>query len=136
GEVMPPSAIAILDRLASLSFLCAIDGEGYPRIVPVIQARSSGRSRIVFTPGPWRNELLALPDGARAAVLTMNLGMESFLSRGSLRRPSGRNGDGRNGDGRNVDGLLGIDLDWLYNSAPPVHGQVYPPLPLAAKVLP
>ena len=126
GDVMPPSAIAILDRLASLSFLCAIDAEGYPRVVPVIQARSAGRSRIVFTPGPWRDELLALPEGARTAILTMNLGMESFLSRGSLRRLDGL---------RPGRGLLGVDLDWLYNSAPPIHGQVYPPLPLTAKVL-
>jgi len=28
--------------------------------------------------------------------------------------------------------LAAIDIDWVYNSMPPVMGQVYPPLPLQA----
>jgi len=122
GErIMPPPALRILDSLASLNFACFLDGAGYPRIVPVIQARSAGPSRIVFSPGPWRDEILAIPAGTRVALLSMNLGMESFMARGRLNGVGG--------------GLLGMDLDYLYNSAPPCHGQVYPPKPLEAAVI-
>jgi hypothetical protein len=113
-SVLPPFALGILDALASLNFLSFVDAEGFPRIVPVIQARSAGPSRIVFTPGPWGSELRAIPAGARVALFSINLGMESFLARGSFSAAIG-------------GGLRGIDLDFLYNSAPPCHGQVYPP---------
>ena len=23
-----------------------------------------------------------------------------------------------------------VDIDWVYNSMPPAHGQIYPPVPL------
>jgi hypothetical protein len=120
GEAgLPPFALGILDAMASLNFLAFVDAEGFPRLVPVIQARSAGRSRIVFSPGPWAAELRSVPDGCRASLFSMNLGMESFLARGDFSASAG-------------GGLSGIDLDYLYNSAPPCHGQVYPRPPLEA----
>lgn len=118
-DILPPFALGILDKLASLNFLAYVDGEGFPRVAPVIQARSAGKSRIVFSPGPYGRELRALSEGTRAALLSMNLGMESFLTRGRLTREA-------------RGGLLALDLDYLYNSAPPCHGQVYPPVMLEA----
>jgi hypothetical protein len=115
--VLVPAAQAILDRFGSLNFLAYVDADGFPRLVPVLQARSAGPSRIVFTPGPYRRELRAIPEGTATAVFTMNLEMECFLARGKFGKIKG-------------SGLLGIDLDFLYNSAPPCHGQVYPPKPL------
>ena len=115
--VLSAPARAILDRLASLNFLAYVDAGGFPRLVPVLQARSAGPSRIVFTPGPYRRELLALAEGTPTALFSMNLAMESFLARGAFGRVKGR-------------GLLKLDLDFLYNSAPPCHGQVYPSRPL------
>jgi hypothetical protein len=117
AAILPPSALGILDAMASLNFLSFVDDEGFPRIVPVLQARSAGASRVAFAPGPWGPELRAMRPGSRAALFSMNLGMESFLARGDYSGPIG-------------GGLLGIDLDFLYDSAPPLHGQVYPPLPL------
>lgn len=117
--VLPPPALAILDKLDSLNFLSYVDAEGWPRLVPVLQARSAGPSRIVFTPGPYGDELKAMPAGGRAALFSMNLSMESFLCRGRF-------------DGPGRDGLFSLDLDYLYNSAPPCHGQVYPPRSLEA----
>jgi len=116
--VLPPFARRVIDKLDSLSFLSWISSDGFPRIVPVLQARSAGVSRIVFTPGPWRDELRAAPRGARAAVFAMNLAMESFMARGTLTRFGAH--------------LMGVDLDYLYNSAPPSHGQVWPPVKLEA----
>jgi hypothetical protein len=121
GEpVLAPAARSILDRLASLNFLAYVEADGFPRLVPVLQARSSGPSRIVFTPGPYRVALRAIPEGVPAAVFSMNLEMECFLARGRFGKPKGT-------------GLYGIDLDFLYNSAPPCHGQVYPPKPLETR---
>lgn len=117
--VLPPPALAILDKLDSLNFLSFVDAEGWPRLVPVLQARSAGPSRIVFTPGPFGDELRAIREGGRAALFSMNLSMESFLARGRF-----------SGPGR--DGLFSLDLDYLYNSAPPCHGQVFPPRSLEA----
>jgi hypothetical protein len=124
--ILPPFLRSILDSLSSLNFLAFVDGEGFPRIVPVIQARSAGPSRIVFTPGPWGAEIAAVPEGGRAALYSMNLGMESFLARGSFSARMGR-------DLAGIDtGLAGIDIDYLYDSAPPCHGQVWPPKSLEA----
>lgn len=118
--VLPPFAVSILDALASLNFLAFVDADGFPRIVPVLQARSAGTSRIVFTPGPWGAELAAMPQGAAAAVFSMNLGMEGFFARGQFLGCVKR-------------GLLGVDLDYLYNAMPSLHGQVWPARPLEAR---
>ncbi len=117
--VLPPFARGIIDALASLNFLAWVEPGGFPRLVPVIQARSAGASRIVFTPGPWAEEIRAIPEGSKAAIFSMNLDMESFMARGDFTALRGK-------------ALYGIDLDFLYNSAPPCHGQVYPPRPLEA----
>jgi hypothetical protein len=118
-DVLPPFARSILDKFDSLNFLSYVDAEGFPRIIPAIQARSAGNSRIVFTPSAYREELSLIPEAARTAVFSMNLGMESFMARGRFTRVA-------------CPGLLAVDLDYLYNSAPPCHGQVYPPLKLEA----
>jgi len=119
--VLPEFLRPILDAMDSLNFLASLDDEGFPRLVPVLQARSAGPSRIVFTPGPWGAELASIKDGAEVALFSMNLEMESFLARGVFSRRIRR-------------GLSGIDLDFLYDSAPPCHGQVWPPRPLGALV--
>ncbi|HUX42203.1 MAG TPA: hypothetical protein VMV83_13635 [Rectinemataceae bacterium] len=129
--VLPTFLLPILDALDSLNFLCFVDAEGFPRIVPVLQARSAGSSRIVFTPGPWGAELAALREGASVALFSMNLKMESFLARGVY---SPQMGGGSASKGLAGKGLAGIDLDFLYDSAPPLHGQVWPPRPLEALV--
>jgi hypothetical protein len=52
----------------------------------------------------------------------MTLDMGDVLVRGSW------TGFRRHG----VAKLAAIDIDWVYNSMPPLMGQVYPPLPLEA----
>lgn len=119
--VLPSFLLPILDALDSLNFLCFVDAEGFPRLVPMLQARSAGPSRIVFSPGPWGSELSAVAEGSKVALFSMNLKMESFLARGVYSSRMGAR-------------LSGIDLDFLYDSAPPLHGQVWPPRPLEALV--
>lgn len=119
ARVLSPQAIAILDKLDSLNFLAYVDKEGWPRLVPALQARSAGPSRIVLSPGPYGKEIRSIPSGSRVALFSMNLSMESFLARGGFSGPG-------------KAGLFSLDLDYLYNSAPPCHGQVYPPKALEA----
>ena len=119
--VLPPLARAILDSASTLTFLAHVDADGHPRLVPVVQARSAGPSRVVFTAGPWGREVRAIPAGTRTAVFSMNLAMESFLGRGRFGALRGRS-------------LFAVDLDFLYDSAPPAHGQVYPPVPLQPRL--
>lgn len=80
-----------------------------------MQARSAGPGRLVFSPGPYARDIEAIPDKARAAVFAMNLSMESVLVRGAYRAP-----------GKAARGLAVLDLDWVYNSMPSAHGQVFP----------
>ena len=120
-QALSPYARSIVDGLASLSFLSCIGPAGYPLLVPVVQARTAGPALIAFSPGPFGRELAALPDGSRASIFSMNLGMESVLSFGRYEAPGRRSGP-----------LASVAIDRVYNSMPTAHGQVYPPLPLAA----
>jgi hypothetical protein len=120
--VLTPFSRGILDKLDSLTFLSWVGKEGFPTIVPVLQARSSGSGRIVFSASAWKEELLAAPDGARAAIFSMNLGMESVLVAGKL-------GAVRR---RGLARLGLVDLDFAYNSMPPCHGPIFPMAPYSA----
>ncbi len=118
-SILSPFVRGIIDALGSLNFLSWIAADGFPMIAPVVQARSAGASRIAFTRGPWRADIEAIPEGAMVGVFSMNLGMESFFARGRMTHRVG-------------GGIVAVDLDYLYNSAPPCHGQVYPPVAIGA----
>jgi len=111
----------IIDALASLNFLAYVDGSGFPRLIPVLQARTAGPGRLVFSPGPFRAEVAAVPDGVRVSLFSMNLSMESVLCFGGYAAP-----------GRGRGPLARIDIDRVYNSMPTCHGQVFPARPIAA----
>lgn len=117
---LSPYGRSIVDGLASLSFLSYLGPAGYPLLVPVVQARTAGPGLIAFSPGPFRRELAAVPDRSRVSLFSMNLGMESVLCFGRYEAP------------RRLDPLASVAIDRVYNSMPTAHGQVYPPLPLAA----
>ena len=54
------------------------------------------------------------------AVFGLTMKMEDVLIRGSFR-----------GFDRKLGIRLGtVDIEWVYNSMPPVHGQIYPETPL------
>ncbi|MDD5414829.1 MAG: hypothetical protein PHH96_08400, partial [Smithellaceae bacterium] len=70
------------------------------------------------------HELNGLQPGKTMAVFGMTMQMEDVLVRGTF-----------NGYTRYRGVKLGtLDIDWVYNSMPPTHGQIYPPLPLKAVV--
>ncbi len=115
---------ALFNRLDSLSFLSYIDRDGFPVIIPVIQCQASDSSRLAFHPGAFSSEPSGLEPGMTVAVFGLTMQMEDVLVRGVF-----------NGYDRYRGIKLGtLDVDWIYNSMPPNHGQIYPPVPLEAVV--
>jgi len=109
---------AFYNKLDNLKFLAYVDADGYPWIIPVIQAQSDGSSRLLFSTGVYGEELTAIPAGAQVAVLGMALTMEDVLVRGVYSGISRRAGVR----------CAGVEVEWVYNPMPPVSGQIYPPV--------
>jgi hypothetical protein len=107
----------VMSAMGNLKFAAYVAPDGYPRVVPVLQAQAGSRDRILFSPLAYGDELEAIPAGACLAVFGVTLKMEDVLMRGTyagIRRICGiRCGQ--------------LEVDWVYNSMPPVPGQVYPP---------
>jgi hypothetical protein len=111
---------AFLDKIDNLKFLCYVDADGYPVLIPAIQTQSLDAQHVLFSPSVYTGELAALQAGAPLAVFSMALTMEDVLLRGTylgIRRIGGIR-----------TGL--VQVNWVYNPMPPVPGQVYPPLEL------
>jgi uncharacterized pyridoxamine 5'-phosphate oxidase family protein len=115
-EILKPWAEKLLGGLGTLKFISHIREDGYPAIVPVVPCQPAGSGRLVFAPGVHRRELAAVPAGATVAVFALNLQMESVLVRGCFtgyRRYMGLKAGA-------------IDIDWVYNSMPPMQGPIHP----------
>lgn len=110
----------LFNRLDSVKFLSFIGEDGYPSIIPVVQCQAAGSSRLVFHPGAFGDELRRLKPGMTLAVFCMSMQMEDVLVRGKFAGYANRCGIS----------LGTLDIDWVYNSMPPNHGQIYPPVPL------
>ncbi len=120
SPVLTPWAESLFRRLDTLKFLSWIESDGYPTIVPVLQCQAADPGRLVFTPTPFSQDLEALEAGTSVAVFGLSMQIENVLVRGiftGFRRRRGIR-------------LGHIDLEWAYNSMPPVPGQIYPPVPL------
>jgi len=110
----------LFNRLDALKFAAWIDSDGFPKIVPVLQAKASDTGTIVFSPLAYAEELLQLKQGTPVAIYALTVKMENILTRGIF-----------NGYKRYAGIKLGLCyVNWVYNSMPPVHGQIYPPVPL------
>ncbi len=111
---------AFVDRIDNLKFLSYVDSDGYPAIIPAIQTQSQDAQHVLFSTSVYKDELEAIPPGIPLAVFSMALTMEDVLLRGTyqgIRRVGGVNA-----------GV--VEVEWVYNSMPPVPGQVYPPVEL------
>jgi hypothetical protein len=106
----------LFNRMDTVKFLSYVDVDGFPVIIPLIQCQAPDSTRLVFSPLAYRRELGILRPGMRAAVFALTLDMEDVLVRGAFK-----------GFGRYRGAKLGvIDLNWVYNSMPPIPGQIYP----------
>jgi hypothetical protein len=122
GEVLNPWTQAFLNKLDNLKFIAWVGADGYPNIIPAIQAQCLDKQRLLFSTSVYTDELSAIPAGAEVAVFSMALTMEDVLLRGKylgMRRLAGIKA-----------GV--VEVNWVYNPMPPVAGQVYPPVKLVA----
>jgi len=112
----------LLNKLDNLKFIAYVGGDGYPVIVPAIQAQAADRERVIFALTAYGDELRAIPPGATVAVFGMALSMEDVLLRGEYQGI------------RRIAGIPcgAVAVNWVYNPMPPVPGQIYPEVPLQA----
>ena len=109
-----------LNQLDCLKFLAYVGPDGYPVIIPAIQAQTLDSEHILFSTSVYGDELKRIPAGADLCVFGMGLTMEDVLLRGKyqgIRRIGGVK-----------SGL--VQVNWVYNPMPPVPGQIYPPIEL------
>jgi hypothetical protein len=110
----------LFNGLDSVKFLSFIGDDGFPVIIPAIQCQAADSSRLAFHPGAFGDELKMLKSGMTVSIFCLTMQMEDVLVRGIF-----------NGYSRYRGVNLGtLDIDWVYNSMPPNHGQIYPPVPL------
>jgi len=119
-EILNSFSINLFNKLASLSFLSYIDSFGVPRIIPVIQCQATDSTRLVLSMIPFSDELKEVPAGVDVAILGLTMEMQNVLVRGKF-----------SGIKRSRGIKVGcVDIDWVYNSLPPAHGQIYPEVKL------
>jgi hypothetical protein len=116
AEVLNPWTRQLLDKMSNLKFLAYVDPDGYPEIIPLIQTQSLDSQHVIFAASAYRQELEAIREGTTVAVFGMSLDMEDVLLRGIFQGIQ-RKGSIRCGT---------VRVDWVYNSMPPVPGQIYP----------
>lgn len=109
----------LLNKTGNLKFLAYVGSDGYPVIVPVIQAQALDSARVILSASVYGDELAAIPSRASVAVFGMSLDMEDVLLRGEWRVE--RVGGVRCGV---------VNVDWVYNPMPPKPQQIYPELAL------
>jgi hypothetical protein len=108
----------LMNKLDNLKYLSYIGADGYPVIVPVIQAQAADGAHVIFSLAAYKDELGAIPEGASVAIFGMSLSMEDVLLRGDFLGV------------RRVGGVRcgRVRVNWVYNSMPPKPGQIYPPV--------
>ena len=120
NRILKHFAEDLFNKLDTLKFISYIGHDGFPKIIPVIQCQAADSRRLVFSPFAYKNELTDIPADIPVAVYCLNLDMQSVLIRGTF-----------SGYTRNRLIKTGIvDIDWVYNSMPPKHEQIYPEIVL------
>jgi hypothetical protein len=124
SRVLKPFAEGIFNDLAALKFISYISEDGLPVMFPVIQCQASDSKRLAFSSLAFGEELSQIKDGTTVAVFGITMGMEDVLVRGTF-----------NGLKRSRGVKIGtVDINWVYNSMPPCHGQIYPKVELTPVV--
>lgn len=119
-EVLNPWVRGLLNKLDNLKFLGYIAEDGFPVVLPAIQAQAWDQERVIFSIAGSGDQIKDIPVGIPMAVFGMSFDMEDVLLRGTY---SGI---------RRISGIpCGVvEIDWVYNAMPPKPQQIYPPVPL------
>lgn len=118
GErVMNPWTEAFARRLDLIKVAALAHEDGFPRLFPLFPAQANSDRSLVFSPFLGGEETQALGAGATLALFLLSTQLENVLLRGRFA-----------GYSRQAGLRLGaLEVDWVYNSMPPAHGQIYPP---------
>ncbi len=118
GRILNLWTEEFFNKLATLKFLAYVSEDGFPVIIPLLQCQASDSHRLVFHPGVYAKELNCLNKGTEVAVFGLSLSMEDVLVRGKF-----------TGYERHQAIKLGVvEINWIYNSMPPIPGQIFPPV--------
>jgi len=119
-RILTPFAETLFNQLDSLKFIAYVGADGYPVIIPVIQCQAADSRTLAFSSLAFKEELTHIAPGTEVAIFGLTMGMEDVLVRGTF-----------HGFKRYRFMNLGtVGIDWVYNSMPPGHGQIYPPVDL------
>jgi len=122
SEALNPWTQDLLNKIDNPKFLGYIGEDGFPVILPIIQARPMGSDRILFSTGVYGDALSAIPASIPMAIFGMSFDMEDVLLRGvytGIQRVGGIS-------------CGCVDINWAYNSMPPTPQQIYPPVRVEA----
>ena len=119
-EVLNPWTQGLMNKIDNLKFLSYVGEDGYPLVIPIIQAQARESEHVIFSTGAFREDLEAIPTGTEVAVFGMSLDMEDVLLRGEFRGI------------RRIGGMRcgSVEVDWVYNPMPTKAQQIYPPVSL------
>lgn len=100
----------LFSKIDSLKFVSWQGEDGLLQIVPVIQGAAAGTDRIVFSSVPY-GEKLTIPDGQKAALLCLNLQMQSVEVEGVCHKRGA---------------VHVLEIERVYNSMIPKAEYIYP----------
>lgn len=119
-RILTPFAEKLFNQLDSLKFMAYIGPDDHPAIIPVIQCQAADSRTLAFSPLAFTEELNRISSGTEVAIFGLTMGMEDVLVRGTF-----------HGFKRYRFMKLGtVGIEWVYNSMPPGHGQIYPEVTL------
>lgn len=113
---LTPWAVKLVSRAATLKFASYVGEDGHPCIVPGVAACTAGSGRVVVACPGDDPATASIPDDADIAVFALDRELHSVLFRGRATSHRGVAGVS----------MSALDIDWVYNSMPPTHGQIYP----------
>lgn len=112
-------SVKLAKGLNSLKFLSFVDEEGFPVIVPVIQAFMKDQSRMIIPLTAFSEEIRNIKEGAKTAMFIANLDLVSVLLQGAFA-----------GIKKSAGLEYGVfDIEKVYNSMVPIVGYMYPEEP-------
>lgn len=115
-RILKPWGQGLFNKLGSVKFISYIDNDEFPCIIPLIQCQAADSTRLVFSPFAYAEELRAITPGKTVAIFGLTMDMEDILVRGTYTGIKKHRGMS----------LGAVDIHWVYNSMPPLHGQIYP----------
>ena len=106
-------------------FIAYLDpSDGYPIILPCFQAMTPDYKRLVFPLSLFKEQLLYIPEGSKVAVFGMTMDFVAQVVKGTFLGLEKHRGI--------TAGI--IDIEEVYNSAPPLPGLIYPELEVLPEI--